>query len=337
MSRVLFNDAKISERVASDFIPVSGGIERWQPGRYGHGPSEAADWFQKMAQRAYQGNEFLEAWFKGMQTYQGMYVAGPDGSSYGHTNTLLYGDLTPEKFIAFLDRAREDYAKRPPKKTEVSKTSIARAAPPSADPATSVIRVFSRDRTAGGRPPYFGPDHLGRDHMWIFADEVREMLRTGGAAGTPVPLPSKVMARLVRFQLLDNVGQAFGEEDVRRADFDMKIVRQSDKTRTLAFTGAYASERVGSEGEEKGKKFGVEGRIEGEMNIDTDKSKIVRFRAYGEAQAWGHHGKEAKYPLVFAFIEANDAVAQTVPPVWHDISPIWTPIYTDPKMNVRKP
>jgi hypothetical protein len=42
---------------------------------------------------------------------------------------------------------------------------------------------------------------------------------------------------------------------------------------------------------------------------------------------------EDDYPIVFAITDAYDGVSKAVPPLYFDISPIWRPIYRNPKLT----
>lgn len=322
MSRALLNDERVSRRIAADFVPVSGGIERLQPSRYGWPATDSSRWFEPMARKAF--DRFApKGWWEQFQTYQGLYVAGPDGRPYAYR---VVWELPPEELLKTLDAALEEHRKRPPDRIEIPDKTVERAAPPAADASTSVIRVTSRVRD---NPAQKG---IGRDHLWIFAAEAREIARG--------VLPPPILARLVRFHLLDhtrNIGVPYGEKDVSRAQFALKGLREKGGVRTFALAGSYAAERFDDEQKEK---VGVEGMLEGEIDVDVEKSKIVRFRLYGEATAWGDVKRtgapEGRYKLVFALVEADDALARSVPPVWHSLSPIWTPLYTNPKLALGK-
>ncbi len=71
------------------------------------------------------------------------------------------------------------------------------------------------------------------------------------------------------------------------------------------------------------KTIGVDGKIEGEFEVDRASAHIVRFRAYATAEAWGGGNPghtemppAGKFRLNFAFVEANDALARGIPPSW---------------------
>lgn len=328
MSRALFNDPQVSKRIADDFIPASGGIERLQPSRYGWHETASSRWFEPMARKAF--DAFApKGWWDQYQTYQGIYVVGPDGTPYAYR---VVWELPPAELLKTFDGALEAYKKRPPAKVDIAQKTVESEAPPAPDAGTSVVRVYSRVRAGNGGPH---PDYkgIGRDHLWIFGDEVREMLETGA-------LPRKVAARIVRFHLLDNgrnIGKPYDEKDVRQAEFSLKALKRDGALRSFGFEATFAAERDDVEEKEK---VGIEGRLEGEFDVDEQKAKIVRFRAYGEAKAWGDvvrtGAPEGKYPLVFAMVDADDVVARSVPPVWHSISPVWTPIYVEAKLAISK-
>ncbi len=326
MSRALLNDPDVGRRIREEFIPASGGIERLQPDRYGWNETASSRWFVAMAKEAF-ANFAPKGFWEEFGSYQGLYVVGPDGTPYAYR---VVWQLPPAELLKTLDEAEKAYQEHPPGKVRLDEKSIAEEAPGATDPSTSVLRVCSRVRD-GSSPG------IGRDQMWIFRDEVEELIRAGDSPGVEVPLPRPIVARLVRFQLLDNtrnIGMPFGESDVRKAEFVMTAFRTAEGRRSYSFRGAYSSERHDEENDEQ---VGVEGILEGEVEVDLAKSRIVRFRAYGEAQAWGdvkRTGAPAgKYPLLIAIVEADDAIARSVPPVWYGLSPIWSPIYTHPNIK----
>ena len=174
--------------------------------------------------------------------------------------------------------------------------------------------------------------------MWIFHDEVDELLLGAERAGDePFPLPNTIVARFIRFHLLDttrNVSPTFSEQNVTKAKFTVRAASDPASQR-FVFQGEYDST---GRSEESGKKFGVAGWLQGEFEVDPKQSKIERFRAYGEATASGENNAgapNANYPLVFAIVDAYDDISKAVPPLYHDISPVWRPIYRNPRVLAR--
>jgi len=67
--------------------------------------------------------------------------------------------------------------------------------------------------------------------------------------------------------------------------------------------------------------IGVEGHIDGEIDVLIEAKRVLRFRAYAEGQAWGAnsntwHQPPGRFPLVIAIIEADDRVSRVLGPVW---------------------
>ncbi len=103
----------------------------------------------------------------------------------------------------------------------------------------------------------------------------------------------------------------------------------------FVFQGEYDST---GKSEKSGKKFGMAGWLQGEFEVGTQRLKIQRFRGYGEATASGQNNglaPEGNYPVVFAIVEAYDDISKSVPPLYHDVSPVWRPIYRAPRLSAQ--
>lgn len=241
-------------------------------------------------------------------TVQGLFVAGADGAAYGWRN-----DADPREVREFLDEALARFRRRPPRRAALSEPLLHTAFARTPDPSTSVVRVFTRIR-----PVPRGVDPLnqsvGRDHLWILASEVKEMLAARQDGGR-FPLPRTLAARLARFHLVDNVRgepDLWSAAEVKRAAFFARRVGPKGSDARFVFEGAYAQRTADG-------KRGLEGTIRGALAIDPQTSRIVRFRAYGAGQAWGRslytpRPPRGRFPLVFALVEADDSMARAVPP-----------------------
>ena len=324
------NDPRIAKSISEEFIPVSAGIERLQPSRYGNPESDSSRWFEPMAKSALQ--EFMPPeWWEQFHTYQGMYVVSPDGQCYDYR---VAWQLPAEKYLGILERALQKYAARQPIRISISGNIEKHSLSPAPGPSTTVLRVFSRIR-----PLPTGCDDanrgIGRDHMWVFEDEVRELLAAAREAeGESFSMPSPITARFVRFHLLDavrNASPAFSENDVKVAAFVVQSVAESDG-KSFTFSGQYESEGKTEKNEQS---FGMRGWLRGEFRVDAVNHRIDRFRAYGEAIASGRNNggaPDGDYPIVFAVVDAYDQVGKAVPPLYFDISPVWRPIYRCPRL-----
>lgn len=302
----------MAKLIKENFIAVSGNNLSLQ-----YDGSESSVWFTRMAARIFKLLK-LEEYFEKYKTYQGLYVAGPDGIPYN-----MASEWDVDKLMDTLVSALAEYKKKPPSKVTISQASIKNAEPKGPASSTSVVQIYYRCRPT---PQDVHPINqmAGRDHLWIFPDDVRQVLKAADKVGHAAPLPHKLVMRLVRFHLLDNVrglADAFEAKEVRRANFFVRLLRSSGNLRTFGLTGTFLSEKDYPGDDNYKGKLGVEGEIHGEFDVDQAAKKITRFRAYGDCKAWGAnsntwHQPSGKFPLVIAMIETNDRISKIVPPVW---------------------
>ena len=330
MSRVLLNHQEVVDFIKKNFVPVGASVEELQPSRYGGAVSAQSKWFEPVAQRAM--SQFAPPGFwKEFKTYQGMYVVGSNGAVYDYKVGLPYD---PTYFLAALAKALADSNKDSLSKSAGANTRLTNERNMlSIDPSTSVVRVYSRIIPLPANST-ISERSVGRDHMWILRREVEEILGSnGGLEG--FNLPPSLVARMVRFHLLNNVGNimpAFSEKQVRRAIFKAKKKTSQGDLLTYSFTGdysCYAAPRADDAGEGS-----MEGTINGEFDVDRKSKMVVRFRAYGEGFSLGRNDsliKAVKYPVSIAMVEANDRIGRTVIPFWANI-PVFAPTYANPQI-----
>src|SRR5207302_5579887 len=121
---------------------------------------------------------------------------------------------------------------------------------------------------------------LGRDHMWVTRAEVQALLRASGKRG--LAMPATLVARLVRFHLVDSVRGIPGfweREEVRRAAFTAQATGGTAARRAFVFHGGFAM-RTSSGGR------GYEGTIVGDFDLVVPGARVARFRAVASGQAW---------------------------------------------------
>lgn len=184
------------------------------------------------------------------------------------------------------------------------------------DATTSVIREYTRMPDV---PKSELNGSVDRDQVWIYQDEIRDMLAHTRDMNNDFAMPASFVSRMARFQLVDDVGgraTVFTAPDqVHHAAFFAHITRVTPGHVRLTFTGAWA---CGT----SDKTIGIGGKIDGEFDVDTATLRIAKFRAYAEATAWGGGSPghtemppAGKFRLVYAFVEANDALTRSIPPV----------------------
>jgi len=243
---------------------------------------------------------------------QGYYVFGADGNA-------VLGDNFIPRIPSLLDRGHQLWRQNPARPVGVSEQNIRNAQTAVAPPGTSIIRLFNRIRPV---PPGASEMNamLGRDYLWITADEVRELL-SAGAGGQSFAMPRGVVARLAVFHLVDNIrGQVWPwqPQSVSRANFTARLVRANGGARMFSFSGDYAKR---DSRPPQWNDRGQEGRVEGEFEVDVTTAKITRFRAIADSLAWSDATYDrngappsGRYPLLTAMVEANDELAQRVAP-----------------------
>ncbi|MBK9142015.1 MAG: hypothetical protein IPM23_05925 [Candidatus Melainabacteria bacterium] len=337
------NNEKLIQFVKTNFVAVSGAVELLQPGRYGAPPSDESRWFEPIGRLAMNNFAPPGFWSK-FKTYQGMYIIDSQGRLYDYKVGLAYD---PDEFLASLDRALRSWRRVHPAKARsegaltpsdrfISNpgTITASLASPALVPeSTSIIEVYSRilplptDATLSERS-------IGRDLMWIFPFDCREMFEAAREPGKEVRMPARLVARLVRFQLLNHVGnimRPFGDKDVRVADFNMKLAGSDGRMRHYSFSGTYRSS-----GATDGGRQWVSGSIIGELSIDSTSFRVKMFRAYGEANTLGGNDSldnKRAYPVVFAMTEARHDYARQVVPFWAAL-PSLAGVYQNPSAAV---
>lgn len=253
-------------------------------------------------------------WTPGQST-QGSYVIGWDGVGYAADNY----NRDPRRLEMLLDRGLTRFRQTPPQPVTIPESYKAASKPPAPPEGVSIIRVFTRVRPLPeGEPEQF--TWLGREHMWIYPSEVREMLANTKVGAAAVAMPRTLVARLVLFHIIDNTrGQVlpWRPQDVTKADFSMRATGETGELRTFSFVGDFAKRGTTGFFTDRGH----EGHIDGEFSVDMKTNEILKFRAYCEAQAWAEapHDRpgnppKGRYPLVIAMIEADDELATCAPP-----------------------
>ncbi len=256
-------------------------------------------------------------------TAQGLYIVGADGKLYGWINNHNVDEVQK-----FLQRGLAEYQNHPPSRAQIQQSTLNEHFSMVPDPGTSVIRVFTRVH-----PVPRGSDELnngiGRDHFWILRDELQQIASLPHDDGRPFLLPSSLVARMVRFHLIDNVRgepDMWRPEEVKQKNFSARFVGGNASAKFYEFQGEF-DERT-SDG-----KRGVQGIIEGRFEVAMTQLKISHFRAFAQMKAWGASrftpgAPAGQFPLLAAMVGASDQVSQVVPP---QALYEWSEYYLNPK------
>lgn len=239
-------------------------------------------------------------------TIQGFFIVSADGRSYDWMN-----DSDPNEVKSFLEKGLNWFHSNRSNSVTISDAEINEpfSTHPPADAA--VIRVFSRIRPVPAGSGKLN-DSVGRDHMWIFANEVQEILCSD--TDSSFQLPVALTNRMIRFHLIDNVRgepDMWKKSDVKASNFACKLVKDGTN-KSYQFVGVFTQLT-------NDQKRGLDGKIFGEFEIDSTKHKVIKWRAYATGLAFGRSTftpgePKGKFPLSIAMIETDDEISKIVPP-----------------------
>lgn len=285
------------KRLQNDYIPFAGDVAEFTWRR-----TIGSRWFMEAAGK-------VNYRVRSGDTVQGFYTLGADGGAYAFENVR-----SAKVVLNMLSETDRAYAMGKRTKVDIPQDSFISIFTKSVEPKrTDVVRVFTRVRPVPVSANSLNKS-LGRDHLWLTGKDV-DALVAAGASGNPFPMPRDLKMRLVRYNLVDNVrGQPdlWQFSEVKKADFTVTPVGRSGSAMVYKFTGAFAMATADT-------KRGLEGTIDGEIEVDPTQRKLLWFRAFADATAWGDskftaHAPNGKFPLVIAMLNVDDGLSKTVVP-----------------------
>ena len=335
-SRVLLNQEKIVDFIKQNFIAGSGAVEELQTNRYGSKENDESKWFEPIAQKALK--RMAPQFWKEFKSYQGMYIIDPDGTIYDYKIGLAYD---PDHFLKVLNKSLRKYrirhrTTRAQKKAVPIKTTHSKKLAPK---DVSIVEVYSRILPQP-KNASISERSIGRDLMWIYPEDISAILSSAKLIGNSVKMPSNLVARLIRFQLLNHVGNIMGpfsNDEVKQANFILRrqpdLIQAGKSLKRYSFSGIYQSRGK----YEKSKFHALSGSISGYLTIDPGARRIVHLRAFGEAKSLGGNDsldEKKTYPVVFALTEARHKYARSVIPFWVAI-PAIEKMYKNPSISLN--
>lgn len=276
-----FSNPEIIELLQKQFIPVAidQAYHRRQKDTEGR-------FYQKIAN---QGPKKV-----GAGTTQGHYVATAGGRFLGYNN-----NRSPDRTLRMIRRALAAFKPAEAKALEPGRPDRRHVFEP--PKGGLVVRVHTK--VLGGYEPTDNPwrkifqTNLGRDNLWIRADEHREL-----AKGR---LPESLIQRIARFHLVDNTrGEPpmWRREDIRRHNLKLKNGR---------LTGEIELRNAAGERGFKGKVYGL---LESNGDQITRFDLVVKGLFRGEGR-YTRGAPEGEFPLAMSFRLADGTdVADSIPP-----------------------
>jgi len=292
--RVALSEPAIAQRLQRDYVPVALTHERLLAGPF------RESWLRIV-------REANPRWPGG--STQGYYVLSSRGAG-------LAWDNHPPRLAEYLVRGVQ--LARAERGGFVPTQGLEATGPLAPPPGTAVVKLFTRIRPL---PAGAGEWNalLGRDFMWVTAEEIRELGRRA-ARGGAFPLPRTLVTRLLVFHMVDNVrGQvwAYQTGTLRGPGLTGRVAASKGAVRTIAVSGSF-SKRDSHPPQWSDR--GHEGTVTGEIEVDTERNRITRFRAHADCRAWSDAGYDprrppvGRYPIQTALVEATDALSQRIPP-----------------------
>jgi hypothetical protein len=164
---------------------------------------------------------------------------------------------------------------------------------------------------------------LGRDHLWLPKSDAAEILsRLRGAKEAEAP--PALSRRLCRYHLTDNVrgeSDLWDPKDIQKRSFRVATLAETETTLTVRLSGTYAMKMTGItvEGRHTKSEMGLEGTLEGVLEIEKAKSCFIGAKLYASGTCWGASTftpdePPGKFPLQFAMVVATDALSKQVAP-----------------------
>ena len=278
-----FADPEIIRMCTDDYVPVSG--DDWYQRRR---DDTEGDFFRKLANAAGKRGD-------GGATRQGIYLFAADGTLLGYKNAGQDAAVMREVLRQGLAEFRKLPAARrnpgavtvaPPEKVDAKFTRT----PPEGGLVLSVyarILDFENDAYRKGTCQATGGDKAARDHLWITADELKQLAPAKAVVGSRYPVPEKVAKRICRFHLLDNTrGEpaAWSREQVRARRFTLKVVSVDTEAIGLRLEGEAV---MMTDADPAKAERGFEVRLRGELRYLPVKKTFDRFDVVAVGSHWG--------------------------------------------------
>lgn len=263
------------------------------------------------------------------QTRQGVYTATPDGELLASSNPTAAAPT-----LNMLNAALAKWGQR----TEVaaSATTLPASDPDfkRAQPAGGlVLNVYSRIPLDFSGDRWNRNSSTGRDHAWLTGPEWRSLLPSRWQNGLRYPVPEKLVQRLARFHLVDNIR---GEPDLWRRDQVLEAqmflvvddaaihrLRLEGTARIFAQADPAPAITPGAPAAPIGGRLrpdrGCDLRVGGYLAYDVKKQVFTRVDLLAWGEAWGHGNytprpPDGRFPLLIAFSIAGNRPADRIPP-----------------------
>ena len=319
MGRVsTFADPEVIRMAKEEFVPVAGD-----------------DWYQRRRQDA-EGEFFRKVADQGPRkgaggsTRQGIYIFTAGGKLLGYRNHHDAEVMRGELQKALAEFKKLPAAERQPGAIKVEDLPRVDAAYSRRPPKGGLIlnvyaRILDKDAKSEGDLcrgicQFQGGDRASHDHLWLTEEDWKALIPATAKAGDSVPMPPRVLLRLLRFHLVDNTrGEPnfWGRREVRSHAFQLTVTEVTPQALTLELTGTAV---VATDADLDKAKRGYDLALRGMIRYDREKKAIDRFEGVALGLHWGagsytSGARPGRTPLGIAFdLARGDSPLDQVPP-----------------------
>jgi hypothetical protein len=311
-----FADAEVIRMAKNDFVAVAG--DDWYQRRKQDAEGE---FFRKVANQGPRKGE-------GGSTRQGIYIFTADGKLLGYRN-----HHDPDVMRGVLQKALAEWKKLPAAQRKPGAVKVEDLPKVDKDydrkpPKGGIIvnvwtRILDKDAKGEychGTCNFTGGERTAHDHLWLTADEWKGLVPAGAKKGDVVPLPPRMVLRLLRFHFVDNTrGEppAWERQDVRSYSLELKVTDVTAKAIVLKLEGRAL---LATHADPDKAKRGFDVSVLATIRYDLEKKAIDRFDGVALGQHWGqgpytNGARPGRTPLGIAFdLARGDTAVDQVPP-----------------------
>lgn len=303
------------------FVPCADEVWRLQNQK-----DPECDFFRSFCEKGHYGGRSRPT-----DTRQGTYAVAPSGEFLASINSN-----DPRAMASMLRKALQAWDALPPARRFMDP-------PPAASPEGRcraqesfpsdglVLKTFSRDlpRDSGGRTS----PAWNLDFAWFRRDEARSLAPERGESGATHAVPARLVERLARFHLVDNVrGQTdpFPQAAVQRAELTAEVTAVEGEIVSIRFTGNTRTRqrmRTGVNGfrdmnDPKERERGYEARLFGRATFDRKAGRFTSFKLLAVGARWGgtlYNGRGDDLepaPMGIVFTLATNEPAERIAPAF---------------------
>ncbi len=294
------------QKLAAKFVPAADACDRMQ--------KKFCQDADALLFRKFSSGKFMFSSHRGGPGGQGQYAVAPSGELLASCSTTQ-----PKLMVKMLKAALEKWEKLPREKRLLPKAPDPKAAErwrkwDKLYPQDGlVLHVVSRDQKRVRWPDW------NQDYAWFNKEEARAFLPTEPKKDAKHEVPRKLVDRLARFHLIDNVYALnytfFPQEAIKKARLTATVVQVVGDLVSLRFEGETRASILAP------KKLGFEPKLLGRAKYNLKDQKFVSFELVAVGKRWGLGNCNQRHdpspaPMGIVFTLAGDSPAERIPPAF---------------------